>query len=209
MASDGGLDTSDMNDGDILANTTQVTCKGGHQFKYILPDGHEIKSECVPQEKKKEALHAWVDAVKNAAVQRDRETRQETAARARRARIEREEQEARQLIVPAGTGGESTPPAIADPALPFSTEPFYNRTVHSPSVPSALPYSATDPVSMAKAELVRASLEVQELAPKLAAAQARVKQWQAVLGALNAVELPRESAVIDGVTKLSDIMETR
>lgn len=192
--SGGQVETSDMNDGDILAKTTQIPCgKGGSQFKYILPDGHPITSECVSQEQKKQALHAWVDAVKGAAVARVKSEREELAARIRRQKAdaaaanEAQNAEAMGLIVPAGTAAASqTPVQQTNSGAAPSVE-----LVRQTGAPSS-----TDPVAMAKAELVRAAMEVQELQPRLVAAQQRVAQWQAVLGALQAVELPKESAVI-------------
>lgn len=200
---DGIIETSDMNDGDILAKTTQVPCgkNGGTQFKYVLPDGHEIKSECVPEEHKKTALHRWVDAVKEAAVARAREERAELAAKIRRQKVDAElaaaeeaERQRSQLIVPGGTGAALRP-----------VEPTYVAPARVTASAGTQP-AGTDPVAMAKSELVNATLEVQELAPKLAAAQQRVAQWRAVLQALQAVELPRESSVIDTV---STLLETR
>lgn len=199
---DGTIETSDFNDGDILAKTTQVPCgkNGGTQFKYVLPDGHEIKSECVPEEHKKTALHRWVDAVKEAAVARAREERAELAAKIRRQKVDAEiaaaEEAERQrnelmrneLILPAG--------AAPRPAAPISATPA--RVTASAGTPPGV----TDPVAMARAQLTEASLEVQRLRPLLQEAEARMRQWATVLQALNAIELPRESSVIVDATSL-------
>lgn len=200
----GQLETSDMNDGDILAKTTQVPCKGGHQFKFILPDGHPIISECVNAENKARALHLWVDVVKSSAVARVRAEREELAAKIRRekADAEAEERDRQALIVPEGT---SAPSSVA--ASPVTR--FVPSVIGAELVPSSAPSSPGDPVAMARGELVRAALEVQQLQPQLAAAQQRVAQWQAVLNALQAVELPKESAVILPGSNIADHLEKR
>lgn len=195
---DGTIETSDFNDGDILAKTTQVPCgkNGGTQFKYVLPDGHEIKSECVPEEHKKTALHRWVDAVKEAAVARAREERAELAAKIRRQKVDAEiaaaeeaERQRSQLIVPG---------SVPSPAASIPAQPAPSATVRV-SAPTA---GVHDPVAMARAQLTEASLEVQRLRPLLQEAEARMRQWATVLQALNAIELPRESSVIVDATSL-------
>ena len=199
------IEKSDFNDGDILAKTKQLPCKGGVSFKYTLPDGHPITSDCIPQDRKREMLHKWIDVVKDAAIARARDEQAESAARARRRKgdvrsnpAERAKAEAMGLIVPEGTGAEEST---------TDSQPSILEADFVPS-PTTRPQSAglnavpTDPVGMAKHQLVAASLEVQELQPRLQSALQRVAQWQAVLTALQGVELPKESTVIDTNTQL-------
>lgn len=211
MSRDGGLEASDMNDGDILAKTTQINCpKGGTKFKYVLADGHEITSECVSEDNKRKALHGWVDAVKSAAVSRARAEREEQLARARRNKAdslkedpkERAKAEAMGLIVPAGTGGTVRESAETISTIPGAVSQRTNVAGSESVSGSVVP---SDPVAMAKSQLVQATLEVQELAPKLQSAKMRQAQWKAVLEVLQATELPQEPKVISLDTKFTDL----
>lgn len=214
------VERSDFNDGDILAKTTQVPCKGGHQFKYVYDDGHPITSECINPEQKRAALHIWIDVVKNTAVARAQEARDEGLARARRQKAdmlrenpeERAKAEAMGLIVPAGTRTEETPDFDSPDAV-ASTPTARQRQTSIAAQPAesvrAQGSNSSDPVAMAKAQLVAATLDVQELSPKLEDAARRVKQWQAVLQALQGVELPKESAVIEQGKDFLSLLERR
>lgn len=63
------LELSDLNDGAILTSTRMVTNEQGHvQFSILLPSGRKIHSEWIPDDKKREALQAWLSAVKDAAL---------------------------------------------------------------------------------------------------------------------------------------------
>ena len=200
----GGLETADMNDGEILSKTKQAACgKNGFQLSYTLPSGRELTSECVNAEyRSTKLLNDWVDAVKTNAVADVDAEREEQQARARREAAERKAAESK-LIVPDGTGVESS-----TGASPATTSLAASA---SPAPPRPAGFDSADPVAMAKAKYVSAAMEVIELAPKLAAAQGRMAQWKAVLETLQKVELPRESPVIEtpNAQLLRDLLETR
>jgi hypothetical protein len=63
------LEGSDINDGDILTATKQATDTSGKmQFSIILPLGKKLTSEWFPQEDGRKAIMAWVEAVRQAAL---------------------------------------------------------------------------------------------------------------------------------------------
>jgi hypothetical protein len=67
-----GIEPSDLNDGDILANTRErVNDQGQMQFVYIPTDGSDpIESDWIQQEHKKKVILGWTEGVKNAIIQR-------------------------------------------------------------------------------------------------------------------------------------------
>lgn len=72
------LEASDISDSGILDNTKQYQNGNGQiQFKITLPSGREIESEWLNPEQKKKAMVAWLDVVKDQALQDSDTARQE------------------------------------------------------------------------------------------------------------------------------------
>jgi hypothetical protein len=67
-----GVEASDINDGDIMANTRErVNGNGQFQFVYIPPDGSDpIESDWISQDHKKKVILGWCEGVKSAIISR-------------------------------------------------------------------------------------------------------------------------------------------
>src|SRR5271157_3131023 len=67
-----GVEASDINDGDIMANTRErVNNQGQFQFVYIPPDGSDpIESDWIQQDHKKKVILGWCEGVKGAIISR-------------------------------------------------------------------------------------------------------------------------------------------
>jgi hypothetical protein len=97
------IETSDLNDKDILASTKQVTNgKGSFQYRIKLSDGHEMTSEWIPEDKKSTGVVlSWCEAVRQTAVSRSQDREAETLAQARRKKLD-EALNDPQIVLPAG-----------------------------------------------------------------------------------------------------------
>jgi hypothetical protein len=90
-----GVEPSDLNDGDILANTREkVNDQGQMQFVYIPPDGSDhIMSDWIQQEHKKKVILGWCEGVKNAIIQRGQAGMHAANAAALEERLRRKREE--------------------------------------------------------------------------------------------------------------------
>lgn len=97
---------SDLNDGDLLAQTRTIDLGGGsYKFEITLPSGRPLESAAVsPDYSKRDATFQWLDAVKSACVG-DAEQAANDAARAAR--------EAEPLVIPSDEPVRSAPSANA------------------------------------------------------------------------------------------------
>lgn len=163
------LEVSDLNDGNILNATEQKTSENGAiQFSVVLPSGHRIESEWIPQEQRKKALMLWLDAVKQAVVN--------DAARMRRQKIE----EARAVSL------ESALPENGPAVVPAGT---IGRTVTAVT-------SAQEPIDYVRGQLQSAEAEVNRLTKELGVlrvaldeATRRHQQWITTHSALTGQEI--------------------
>lgn len=79
------IESSDLNDGDILQQTTQRNDgQGNIQFVITLPSGRVLTSEWISPDNRRQAVHAWLDVVKAQAVGDSEAEEQERNARLRR-----------------------------------------------------------------------------------------------------------------------------
>lgn len=69
-----GIETSDINDKDILEQTRQLKQNGKVQYKFYCADGHVIKSEWINEDNARKGLIIWCDVVRNTLVARARES---------------------------------------------------------------------------------------------------------------------------------------
>jgi hypothetical protein len=172
------LEASDLNDGSILQATRQV---GGPndtvKFVITLPSGREFTSEYFQNDRKREALHAWLPAVRQQVVGESEEAENE----AKRAYFEKQAREKRDADM------QPKPDLIvsADP-LSFSHEPLV--------LPRSAELVPEDALSHAK-RMVASALQSKGLAlaahvkasETLADAEKNLRRWTAVLHVL---ELP-------------------
>lgn len=113
------LEASDLNDGAILQSTRQVAGTNDTvKFIITLPSGREFSSEYFQNERKREALHGWLQAVRQQVVFES----EESEAAARRAFFEKQALEKRQqseLIVPVQSQPAEPPRSsgIVDPRV--------------------------------------------------------------------------------------------
>lgn len=146
---------SDLNDGDLLAQTRTIDLGGGsYKFEITLPSGRPLESAAVsPDYSKRDATFQWLDAVKSACVG-DAEQAANDAARAAR--------EAEPLVIP------SDMPAVREESKSLHTD--IRRADTAPA----------DPTEYAKHQL---RLALQRLAD-IASAEADVERWQKVVDSL-------------------------
>lgn len=194
------VSASDLNDGDILTGTTQVPCgKDGSQFRYAIPGGKAITSECINPDQKKQALRLWVDAVKQTVVANVKAEREETTAKIRRLKADANRENEAAAAVAMGLIRRPSPPSPpsvqSSDASSQEAPPHAQHATEPDTAPGVV--ATPDPLALAKAQLVQAAFEVQELSPRLDNAQRRVKQWQAVLNVLQAAELAQDSSVLE------------
>ncbi len=80
------LESSDLNDGQILQQTKQRTDpKGNIQFVIKLPSGRDLTSEWIQKDNVRTAMKTWLEVVKEQAVADSNAERLERAAKSRRA----------------------------------------------------------------------------------------------------------------------------
>jgi hypothetical protein len=102
------LETRDLNDGAILAATTQTRNDNESiRFSYVLPSGRKMCSEWISPDNRRKAMGAWLDAVKAAIVEDVDKLRREKAASARAAQTVQD-------VVPAGTVLQNYPIQVAN-----------------------------------------------------------------------------------------------
>jgi hypothetical protein len=175
------LEGRDLNDGNILQATRQI---GGPndtvKFSITLPSGREFTSEYFQNDRKREALHAWLPAVRQQVVGDSEEAENE----ARRAFFEKQALEKRQaaersqLIVPG-------PVEYVGPAQNES--------------PTLEPVGSMDALSHARRQ-VASALQSKGLAlaahvkasETLADAERNLRRWTQVLSVLESPEADPE-----------------
>jgi hypothetical protein len=81
------LESSDLSDGSILESTQQFQNGNGQvQFKIVLPSGRELESEWLQPDMKKKAMVAWLDVVKQQAMEDADQARAEAREQAMKER---------------------------------------------------------------------------------------------------------------------------
>src|SRR5271165_3024605 len=133
-----GIEDSDINDGDIMANTRErVNNNGQFQFVYIPPDGSDpIESDWIQQDHKKKVILGWCEGVKGAIISRGQAgmaAANEAAMEAKLKKLQREqmgdmdEEETLDAAVPeaqkgTGSGRVSAPVSRAPVVAPRSAQ---------------------------------------------------------------------------------------
>lgn len=155
-----GVESSDLNDGDIIAATATLDAGGGsYIYAITLPSGRELRSAPVGADFSKfAAISGWLDAVRAAIV--------DDAAEAGRVARDRQLAEAR------ATDKDFTARSADEPA-PGRNEP-------------ATRSASSDPTEYAKQQL-RAALERFN---ELAGAKADVERWSQVVEMLTGTKKP-------------------
>lgn len=171
------LESSDLNDGSILQATRQI---GGPndtvKFSITLPSGREFTSEYFQNDRKREALHAWLPAVRQQVVGDSEEAENE----AKRAYFERQALAKRQ---------EAETPKIIVPGPVEYVGPAQNES------PTLEPVGSLDALSHAR-RMVASALQAKGLAlaahvkasETLADAERNLRRWTAVLHVLESPE---------------------
>lgn len=177
-----GIETSDINDGDILARTRErVNPNGLFQFVYIPDDGSEdVTSDWVDQEHKKKLTRAWVDGVKSAIISRAQAKiiAAKEAAHEARAKAIRDEQFADPVpaMIP-GVVRENTSEVV--PGSYSQTRP-----VAGSGDPSAY---VEDQLAMARERLRSAEQAQQGIVREVLTARRYYEKWNALASALSGV----------------------
>ncbi len=175
------FEQSDLNDGTILQSTRQIAGPNDTvKFAITLPSGREFSSEFFQNDRKREALHSWLQVVRQQAVMES----EEAEAAAKRAFFEKQALEKRQaaersqLIVPG-------PVEYVGPAQNES--------------PTLEPVGSMDALSHARRQ-VASALQSKGLAlaahvkasETLADAERNLRRWTQVLAVLEAPEASPE-----------------
>src|SRR5688572_15948742 len=162
------LESSDLNDGQILQQTRQITDERGHiQFAFKLPSGRDLKSEFMRKEDARTGIKKWLDVVKEQAIADSNAERLERAAKSRRGSMDLERKPgddqplfraggARGAIDPE-TGAEKPLPAKMPAVVPTETSPKQD----SPSIiPDPDLSGEVEPTSFAEKQLAYYDLQV-------------------------------------------------
>ena len=171
------IQQSDINDGDILGATSSENA-GGDLMKYtmILPSGRKLETSPFQVEHKRKMMIQWCDAVRQAIVD-DATAKYDESMKAQR----KKQMEEMTLDIPAETNPYVVPAAHAEAPPPVHAGKGHDRM------------DASDPVAMARAQLVRAHCDADHFANveldagnKKAAAMTAAAKWTRVLEVLNA-----------------------
>lgn len=132
------LESSDLNDGQILQQTKQVEdARGSIQFSIVLPSGRTLKSEFMSRDNARAGMRKWLDVVKEQAIADSNAERLERAAKARRGKmdIERKPGDDKPLFRAGGARVDDSPqqerkPDYADQTVDYPT--YFDPSVNSP-----------------------------------------------------------------------------
>lgn len=170
------LEASDLNDGAILQATRQI---GGAndtvKFVITLPSGREFSSEYFQNERKREALHSWLSAVRQQVVFES----EEAEAAAKRAYFEKQALEKRDLAMQPG------PVVYVPPET--STRPSNGIALPAPSEEDALSHAKRMVASALQAKGLAMAAHT-NAAAALGEADKNLKRWTQVLSVLEQPE---------------------
>src|SRR5271166_2729739 len=180
-----GVEASDINDGDIMANTRErVNNQGQFQFVYIPPDGSDpIESDWIQQDHKKKVILGWCEGVKGAIISRGQAGMAAANEAAMEAKLKklREDQFGDEVITDEGL----------DASVPTNLREVVRQTA-SPRV--ARPAQSADAqgfvdeqLDIARERLAAAQQAQQEIIREVIAARKDYEKWQALSGALSGI----------------------
>lgn len=165
------LEASDLNDGQILAATTQrVDSRGFTQFNVLLPSGRKLCSEWIAEDHKKQGLRLWVDHVRGAAVA---DAQEEQAAKLAKARRD----------TPAPTGAVPTSVSTTQ-----STDTATAGTLPPVPTPAGVEDMARAQLKELDAFIQHLQIEIGERTIKKSVAEKQRSQWLKILNSLTEVE---------------------
>lgn len=194
------LESSDLNDGQILQQTRQITDERGHiQFAFKLPSGRDLKSEFMRKEDARTGIKKWLEVVKEQAIADSNAERLERAAKSRRGSmdLERKPGDDQPLFRAGGARGAIDPETGAEkplPKVPFSDSPAMQAAekIMQEAVPTGtIPkkdYSTNspdvEPLEFAKQQRDIYAKQVEGLL----AAQRKLRQWTIIVENLEEFE---------------------
>lgn len=206
----GLLEASDLNDDAIMTKTRAFQKGGLLQFRFEGEDGQKITSEWFHPDDKQKAIMRWLEVIKEQVVAHANAKVEETKARIRREKAEQNAEaeaanaQALGLIVPAGTvpyqpaaGGRDAPPVMDAAMTTASSAAAYGI----PSNPAA---RALTPIALAQQQLALAQANLEQKTAEYHQARHLVMQWDAMLKAMQALELPQQPGVIQVTKSLRD-----
>lgn len=191
------LETSDLNDGQILQQTKQVTdARGSIQFSIQLPSGRLLTSEFMSKDNARAGMRKWLEVVKEQAVADSNAERLERAAKSRRASgkmdIERRPGDDQPLFRAGGARVDDTKPYVPDyvdqsspntDSSPLSPEQERNKEALERVLEHAKQLDTDTelyPLEFAKKQLKRYADRVDALR----AAEKAFRQWSIIVNAL-------------------------
>jgi hypothetical protein len=165
------VETSDINDGTILAKTKQRTQGQNVQFTYELPSGRVVNSEWISPENKKRALMNWLETIRPMIV----DDIQALQAAKRKAADE-------------ARAAQPKP----SPSMPADVVEALKEVAARPQAPAP---AAVDPAQYAKEQMTLTGYEVEALTQQLeqitgelSAVKASHKKWTLIYNALSGTE---------------------
>lgn len=184
------LESSDLNDGQILQQTRQVEdARGSIQFNITLPSGRILKSEFMRRDDARAGMRKWLEVVKEQAVADSNAERLERAAKGKRGGkmdIERRPGDDQPLFRAGGARVEEDKPYVPD-YVEQRTHAAIDRTESVPKEdlkPISPNQELVDPVDFA----IQQRNIYAEKVDALRDAERKFKQWQTIVFALEEVE---------------------
>jgi hypothetical protein len=173
-----GIEMSDLNDGDIMANTRErVNNAGQFQFVYIPPDGTDpIESDWIQQDFKKKVILGWCEGVKSAIIGRG----QAGMAAANAAAMEAKLKAKREEDMTDEIGEAQT--VIAAPAhIPRDVRPDRSSSQVSRGTAPAISEDPTayigNQVEIARERLIAAEAAQQDIIREVLVARREYERW--------------------------------
>lgn len=205
------IEGRDINDGDIISSTEQLTDSNGNtKFKIVLPNGKPLESEWLNQDNVKKALIPWVEAVRGRMV----DDAEEARLAVRREMLEQVSKRP-SIVLPAGVDVNPLPVA----SLPAGYSLPTNVALSSPN-PGIVGSATSNPLGFVEASLVAAirdkeywQAQAATAAMKFVEAQNAVVKWtqisQAIGGNTNVLESSQVHVYSPDVTTGSEPVRAR
>lgn len=183
-----GIEASDINDGDIMANTRErVNANGQFQFVYIPPDGSDpIESDWISQDHKKKVILGWCEGVKGAIISRGQAGMQAANEAAMEAKLKAKRAEDMgdaelDAVIPEVVAPTSARQAVRTPDTRSDTPRLAANVATDPTV------YITEQLEIAQERLNAAENTQKDILMEVMAARRDVRKWTALAEAITGV----------------------
>jgi hypothetical protein len=173
------IEPGDINDKEILDATKQETnANGTFRFKIKLPTGQDLVSEWIRPERKREAMRAWLDTVRQSVAGAVQEKAAEKGRASREAKLKAErdkqmaELEADLDTVPVRPPAREQDTDCKPPELTAESDPVHH---------------AKNQVALLEAEERHWLAESERATKHLATARDKLRKWKLIVASFEAV----------------------